>query len=217
MIPGTTVGTNNVGFYFKTTYLKTVLSMQLRLLRRPLSKLQIYFNAVGSTVAVILEGYGMLRLFSYLKRKRNQEPSLIHHVKELTGAWQIRRDKDTAMELIGVGGYGEVYRCRHRDLFVAMKILRMPTTDTMQLEFEREIKCMQAVRHPNVVLFWGAGRTTDGSAFLVSEFASRGSLRRLLDDSNTSISTGMQVRFCQDVACGMSFSHSLAPPRKSAW
>ena len=117
------------------------------------------------------------------------------------------------MELIGAGGYGEVYRCRYRDMFVAMKILRLPASDSILWEFEREIKFMQTVRHPNIVLFLGAGRTTDGSPFLISEFVCRGSLRRMLDDTDTVITTAMKVKFCEDVARGMNFLHSLTPPR----
>jgi serine/threonine protein kinase len=164
-------------------------------------------------VFVISAGYGTVRLAAFWKRKRMQERSLLHHVEELTGAWQIRHDEVIPIELVGSGGYGEVHRCRYRDLFVAMKILRLPATDSMLMEFEREIKFMRTVRHPNIVLFLGAGRTADGSPFLVSEYVSRGSLRRILDDANTSITEEMQVKFCQDVARGMGFLHGLNPPR----
>ena len=168
---------------------------------------------VAVTVFIVLIVYGMLRFAAYWKRKRNQERSLLHHVEELTSVWQIRHDEITQMELIGAGGYGEVYRCRYRDMFVAMKILRLPASDSILWEFEREIKFMQTVRHPNIVLFLGAGRTTDDSPFLISEFVCRGSLRRLLDDTDTVITTGMKVKFCEDVAHGMNFLHSLTPPR----
>ena len=168
---------------------------------------------VAVTVFIVLIVYGLVRFAAYWKRKRNQERSLLHHVEELTSVWQISHDEITQMELIGAGGYGEVYRCRYRDMFVAMKILRLPASDSILWEFEREIKFMQTVRHPNIVLFLGAGRTTDGSPFLISEFVSRGSLRRLLDDTDTVMTTEMKVKFCEDVARGMNFLHSLTPPR----
>jgi hypothetical protein len=165
------------------------------------------------TTIVGLAGYGILRLAAFWKKKRNQERSLLHHVEELTSAWQISHNEINAMELIGAGGYGEVYRCKYRDMCVAMKILRLPATESILFEFEREIKFMQTIRHPNVVLFLGAGKTRHGAPFLISEFVSRGSLRKLLDDANISITMEMQVKFCQDVARGMSFLHGLTPPR----
>jgi serine/threonine protein kinase len=98
-------------------------------------------------------------------------------------------------------------------MVVAMKVLRVPTHDSMMREFEREIKFMQTVRHPNIVLFLGAGRTKDGSPFLISEFVSRGSLRVLLDDSSQDLSFDRKVKYCLDIAHGMNFLHSLTPPR----
>jgi serine/threonine protein kinase len=105
-------------------------------------------------------------------------------VEELTTVWQIGNEEITRLERIGVGGYGEVYRARYRDMTVAMKVLRVPEDDSMMREFEREIKFMQTVRHPNIVLFLGAGKAKDGSPFpclriCVSWFTAR-STRRLL-------------------------------------
>ena len=78
-------------------------------------------------------------------------------------------------------------------MFAAMKILRQQTDDSVIWEFEREIKFMQTIRHPNIILFLGAGRTSDNSPFIISEFVSRGSLRRLLDDQTQAISLAMKV------------------------
>ena len=134
-------------------------------------------------------------------------------MEELTTVWQIRSEEITQLERIGAGGYGEVYRARYRDMSVAMKVLRFPTNDSMTLEFEREIKFMQTVRHPNIVLFLGAGRTRDGIPFIISEFVSRGSLRDLLDDNSQVISNKKKIKFGLDIAHGMNFLHSLSPPR----
>ena len=134
-------------------------------------------------------------------------------VEELTTVWQIENEEISQQELIGASGYGEVYRARYRDMTVAMKVLRMPTNDSMTWEFEREIKFMQTVRHPNIVLFLGAGRTRDGSPFIISEFVSRGSLRDLLDDDSQILSTNKKIKFSSDVTHGMNFLHSLSPPR----
>lgn len=134
-------------------------------------------------------------------------------MEELTTVWQIGNEEITRLERIGAGGYGEVYRARYRDMSVAMKVLRGPTNDSVMEEFEQEIKFMQTVRHPNIVLFLGAGRTRDGSPFLVSELVARGSLRDLLDDYSQVLSVDRKINFALDIARGMNFLHSLTPPR----
>ena len=40
-------------------------------------------------------------------------------------------------------------------------------------EFEKEVRFMQTMRHPNIVFFFGAG-VMDGVPFLVTDFCSRG-------------------------------------------
>ena len=169
--------------------------------------------AAAVSVSVVLAVCGLVVLVRAWKNKRLRERSLIHHVEELTNVWQINENEIAQLEVIGAGGYGDVFKVRYRDMFAAMKILRQPTDDSFLWEFEREIKFMQTVRHPNIVLFLGAGRTAEGSPFIISEFVSRGSLRDLLDDQTQDISHALTVKFALDVARGMNFLHSLSPPR----
>ena len=169
--------------------------------------------ALGSILALTLLLCGLTALIRAWRRKQRREETLEHQVQELTEVWQIAHDELTQLELIGAGGYGQVYRARYRDMTVAMKMLLFPTDDEIMFEFEREIKFMQTVRHPNIVLFLGAGRARDGTPFIISEFVARGSLRDLLSDRSQSISTGLKLKFALDVATGMHFLHTLSPPR----
>jgi hypothetical protein len=170
---------------------------------------------VSLAVSLFIAGamYGLLFAVGKWKKKKLRERSLLHHVEELTNVWQIKEKEITQLQVIGSGGYGVVYKVKYRDMFAAMKVLRQPADDAFMWEFEREIKFMQTVRHPNIILFLGAGRTRDGAPFIVSEFVSRGSLRELLDDQTQDIPLELQVKFALDIARGMSFLHSLFPPR----
>jgi hypothetical protein len=168
---------------------------------------------LGIIMIIGLAVSGVVAIVRQWRKKTFRERSLLHHVQEFTNVWQIKSDEITQLEQIGVGGYGEVYRARYRDLFVAMKLLRFPTNDSLMWVFEREIKFMQTIRHPNIVLFLGAGKTNDDCPFIISEFVSRGSLRSLLDDVTQDIPTTMKIKFALDVARGMNFLHSLKPPR----
>lgn len=68
---------------------------------------------------------------------------------------------------------------------VAVKRLKAPL-DILDPEsaadFDREVAFMQSIRHPNLLTFYGAGITSEGSAFLVVELMALGSLRNLLND-----------------------------------
>jgi hypothetical protein len=169
--------------------------------------------AMAIVVAVVAILVGLVCVVHLWRKRKVRERRILHHVEELVTVWQIGSEEISRLERIGAGGYGEVYRARYRDMSVAMKVLRVPANDSMMREFEREIKFMQTVRHPNIVLFLGAGRTSDGSPFLISEFVSRGSLRDLLDDYSQVLSVNRKVTFCLDIAHGMNFLHSLTPPR----
>ena len=76
--------------------------------------------------------------------------------------------------LLGVGLYGEVYRCRDtihgRD--VALKILRPESgrqEDSMVFQFHQEALIIGSVRHPNVVEVYDSG-VENGVHYIVSEF-----------------------------------------------
>eukprot|EP00039_Didymoeca_costata_P016051 m.281016 g.281016 ORF g.281016 m.281016 type:complete len:182 (-) comp16326_c0_seq2:393-938(-) len=72
---------------------------------------------------------------------------------------------------------------------------------------------MSQLRHPNIVLFFGAGQDDEGGPFIVSEFLTRGTLRAVLANQTKyrSLSWSLRVNMCLDVAAGMAFLHSRKP------
>jgi len=59
---------------------------------------------------------------------------------------------------IAIGGYGEVWRCEWREHAVAVKkLLNHWISPDSNIQFEKEIQFLQTIRHPNIVLFYGAG------------------------------------------------------------
>jgi LRR receptor-like serine/threonine-protein kinase FLS2 len=109
----------------------------------------------------------------------------------------------------GHGAMGIVHRGRWRDMAVAVKVIEgaWQASEETQAELDREAKVMMAVRHPNIVMFLGAGVMANGSPFLVTEFMELGSLRRVLETRE--LRWDLKIRIASDVARGMALVHSL--------
>ena len=142
-----------------------------------------------------------------------------NELMELTNVFNIdskelklrkRIDKDCP------GGYGEVYQAEYRVMMVAVKEMQgiHMELDRIELELEREIEVMRAIRHSNIVLFLGGGRYhDDGCPFLVVEYMARGSLTSILKNRKIDLEDNLKLRFTIDTAIGMRFLHSQRPPR----
>eukprot|EP00164_Ancoracysta_twista_P006798 GFYU01009536.1.p1 GENE.GFYU01009536.1~~GFYU01009536.1.p1 ORF type:complete len:1251 (-),score=260.36 GFYU01009536.1:274-4026(-) len=183
------------------------------------------FMIIGVSVVVVLA------LFSYKMRAIYQNISMDltlreylldkqgEHVTRLTSVWNIdeseiqlerRIDEDCA------GGYGEVWLGIWRDMHVAVKKLRdyplLMTKTEGSSSFDEEIQFMMQVRHPNIILFYGAGME-NGRKFIVIEYMPRGPLSSILSDSTIPLDLETKLRFLLDIARGMQFLHSSEPPR----
>ena len=115
-----------------------------------------YLITVGVIVFLAVLAAGIIVPYRIRRKRRKRERALVDHVAELMTVWQIRENEVAMHERIGRGGYGEVFRAEYRDITVAVKLLRLTTEESVVDEFEREIKFMQTIRHPNIVLFLGA-------------------------------------------------------------
>ncbi len=87
------------------------------------------------------------------------------------------------LEEVGVGGMGRVYKALHTKLekLVALKILPEKWTEDVRAiaRFEREMKAVGRIEHPNIVRATDAGEV-DGRHFLVMEYVVGTDLSRLL-------------------------------------
>jgi serine/threonine protein kinase len=79
-------------------------------------------------------------------------------------------------DLLGQGGFGEVYKAQWRGTEVAVKILNPNATKSREQRdaFMEETRVMSQLRHPNVVLFMGSCRHPNPC--IVMEYMVLGSL-----------------------------------------
>ena len=149
-----------------------------------------------------------------LNRKKESERDWNKKVTVLTNAWEIDEDKVTSGELLGSGASGSVYKVSYRDITVAVKKMVAVGLPKSIEDFETEIMFMRTVRHKNIVLFIGAGKSQpEDVPFLVMEYMERRSLKNVLYDLSIDIDYNRKVSFAMDSARGMHFLHTLESPR----
>jgi serine/threonine protein kinase len=117
------------------------------------------------------------------------------------GRYQIRG-------LLGRGGFGEVYRAFDTELHreVALKLLRRdraapPTVNAALLDEARKVA---ALNHPGIVRVYDVG-THEGHVYIVSEFASRGTLGDLL--RNERLSCEKAALLIAEIADSLHYAH----------
>jgi len=114
----------------------------------------------------------------------------MQEISQLYEVWKIDASEITWESCVSRGGFGEVWRCEWRETVVAVKKLhehwvcysnsigccllliltllrQLELEDSTTEEFENEIKLLRSIRHPRIVLFYGAGKLDDGTPFLV--------------------------------------------------
>lgn len=79
----------------------------------------------------------------------------------------------TLAEQIAVGGFGTVWRARHKESgkVAAIKVLHayLVSSEVLVKRFEREAKAIALMRHRNIVELYSAGRLADGRPYLIME------------------------------------------------
>ncbi|XP_065188446.1 uncharacterized protein LOC135819210 [Sycon ciliatum] len=114
------------------------------------------------------------------------------------------------------GSFSQVWLAEFSDMLVAVKVLPKYTGRNISLtdHFIQEAEVLRSIRHPNIVIFLGAG--TDHASkrpFLVMEYLRRGSLYHVIHDRDNVFTHHDRLRFALDTARGMAYLHGSNPPR----
>ncbi|KAK1427345.1 hypothetical protein QVD17_16028 [Tagetes erecta] len=119
-------------------------------------------------------------------------------------------DDFDSKHIVGVGGYGTVYKAELLSKVYAVKKFHAPEDEKMHdlKSFEAEIRALTAIRHQNIVKLYGFCLHPRHS-FLVYEFLVGGSLRMVLSDMKQAIDFDWKKRLMvvKGIANALSYMH----------
>lgn len=101
--------------------------------------------------------------------------------------------------------------CPVSDRLVAVKMIKRGMGTEQDGNHREEQMFLRTLHHRNIVLFHGFGEK-HGNPAIVTEFASRGSLREVLSDDRIPLSRTQKHGFMLDGARGLAFLHAQDPP-----
>lgn len=112
-------------------------------------------------------------------------------------------------ELLGKGFFGQVFKVTHKvtnEVMVLKELYRVD--EEAQKNFLKEVAVLRSLSHGNVLLFIGV-LYKDQKLHLLTEYISGGSLKELIHDSGLPLPWEQRISFAKDIACGMSYLHSM--------
>uniref|UniRef100_A0A1B6CWA2 mitogen-activated protein kinase kinase kinase n=1 Tax=Clastoptera arizonana TaxID=38151 RepID=A0A1B6CWA2_9HEMI len=143
-----------------------------------------------------------------------EEDTSIDHVTDVIGNIQpieIDFSELRLEEVIGVGGFGKVYRGFWNNMEVAVKAARQDPDEDISVTLEnvrQEAKVFWLLKHQNIVSLEGVCLQMPNMC-LVMEYARGGSLNRVL--AGRKIRPGVLVDWAIQIARGMDYLHNKAP------
>lgn len=115
------------------------------------------------------------------------------------------------VEVIGRGGFSEVYRVDFRGKALALKVLRLRRADSKNARerLAREGRTLAKLRHPNVVAVHDFGVREDGTVWMVMDLLVGRTLWQLLRDAGR-LPIAWALEITEGIALGLSAIHEYA-------
>ena len=111
------------------------------------------------------------------------------------------------IQLLGSGGFAEVYLAEHRQLGMkaAIKILHTHLASDEINAFRQEARTIADLKHPHIIRVLDFD-VQNGTPFLVIDYASKGSLRAI-HPQGSKVSFDLVVTYIQQIASALQYAH----------
>eukprot|EP00055_Hartaetosiga_balthica_P009616 m.38694 g.38694 ORF g.38694 m.38694 type:complete len:1310 (+) comp6814_c1_seq1:249-4178(+) len=182
--------------------------------------LAIVLSVSACTLVLSYVGFVVVSYYRKNAQKAQEESELRRRLldeKEQTielfeQIWTIEPDELRPIRLLDEGAFGtvELMEWITGGLRVAVKTLKnaiIMLDESCKDDFEREVKFIRQLRHPNIVRFHGAYFGDISNPFLVMEYVERGSLQSMLRDAAIDMDLKFKYTCLLDTAYGMQYLH----------
>ncbi|EFC44213.1 predicted protein, partial [Naegleria gruberi] len=118
----------------------------------------------------------------------------------------------TFVKKIGIGGFSNVYLGKWNQSFVAVKSVENQD-DRADDVFEKEAQTLCALKHPNIITFYGIS-FSESRKLLIVEYFEKGSLDKYIEALTTrkiNCSLEKKINYLLHIANGMAYLHSYKP------
>jgi serine/threonine protein kinase len=103
------------------------------------------------------------------------------------------------------GSYADIFQCKFKGSFVAVKQLRIRANENQTFDIQREAALCFQVQHPNIVALLGLTKLENNYRGIVMEWADQGNLRENMGKMNAAEKIAVSLCICE----GLDYMHSL--------
>ena len=103
------------------------------------------------------------------------------------------------------GSYADIFQCKFKGSFVAVKQLRIKANENQTFEIQREAAMCFQIQHPNIVALLGLTKLENNFMGIVMEWADHGSLRENMGKMSAVEKIKVSLCICE----GLHYMHSI--------